>query len=49
MADVEPTKAWKEYKEALSKHNLKLLVPFGSFLRAYKRLVSGAPVDHVSP
>jgi hypothetical protein len=31
MADVDPTKAWTEYKEALKKHNLKLLGPFGPF------------------
>jgi len=31
MADVDPTKAWTEFKEAIKAHNLKLMGPFGPF------------------
>jgi hypothetical protein len=31
MVDADPTKAWTEYKEALKKHNLNMLGPFGPF------------------
>ena len=31
MTNDEATKAWKEYKEALKKNNLKLMGPFGPF------------------
>ncbi|MCW4012663.1 MAG: hypothetical protein NWF07_06695 [Candidatus Bathyarchaeota archaeon] len=31
MADTDPSKAWKEFKEALKKNNLKMIGPFGPF------------------
>ena len=29
MADVDPSKAWGDFKEALKEHNLELMGPFG--------------------
>ena len=31
IADVEPSKAWGDFKEALKGYNLKLMGPFGPF------------------
>jgi len=31
MADIDPSKAWGDFKEALKQHNLKMKGPFGPF------------------
>jgi hypothetical protein len=31
MADIDPSKSWGDFKEAIKKHNLELMGPFGPF------------------